>query len=147
MKARFLAVASALVLAASAWGAARAQAAPAIQARSRSDEIIQKRVNMRLESLAAHVELTEVQKAQLRPIFEAEADELRSLRMNPSLAPEEQQAQFVAIQKSYREKVDAILTPEQQKKRDAMAAEDREKLRAMQAQRRKGRVKVVDDPQ
>jgi Spy/CpxP family protein refolding chaperone len=145
MKGRFVPIVALLAFGLLTAGPARAQDAPAIQATPRADEVTRQRVTMRLETLAAKLELTADQKSKLRPILEAEATDLRALRMDTSLTPEDQQGRFEAIRRSSREQIDALLTPEQQKKLEEIRAKSREKAQEAQGQKRKGRVPVVDD--
>lgn len=109
------------------------------------NETIQKRIAMRLENLATTLQLTEAQKTALRPILESEANELRTLRMNTSITPEEQEAELLSIRERHREQVRSVLTPEQQAKLEDLRTQARAKLNDSASQKRKGRVRVVPD--
>jgi len=110
-----------------------------------ADETTQRRVAMRLQNLATKLELTDEQKVALRPILESESTSMCALRMNTTIAPEEQESQMVAIRDRFREQIKTILTPEQQTKLDAMRQEARAKLSEPAGQKRKGRVPVTPD--
>lgn len=109
------------------------------------NEITQKRVTMRLQNLAAKLELNEDQKSALRPILESEANALRAVRMNTSITPEEQQTELASIQDNYREQIRTVLTPSQWTKLEELRSEARAKLVEPAGQKRKGRVPVMPD--
>ena len=110
-----------------------------------ADETTQRRVEMRLQNLAGKLELTEEQKVALRPILESESTSLRALRMNTSLAPEEQESQLLAIRDRFREQIKTILTPQQQTRLEELRTEARAKLSETDGQKRKGRIPVTPD--
>lgn len=145
MKARLFAVAVVLGLGVAAAGTALAQDAPVIQSKSRADEVTRQRAAMRLQSLSSRLELTEEQKTRLRPILEAEAGDLRAVRMDTSISPEEQLLRYETVRNTYRERMNGVLTPDQQKQLDALRSQSRERVRETQGQKRKGRVPVEED--
>jgi Spy/CpxP family protein refolding chaperone len=70
----------------------------------------------RLEMLAEQLNLTEAQTAAIKPIFAAEANDMKAVWQDNSLSKEQKQNKIADIRKSAREKINAILTPEQQAK-------------------------------
>ena len=70
----------------------------------------------RLAKLAQHLDLTNDQKAQLKPILKHEAEQVRDIRQNSSLSPEAQRDQIKEVRKDTRPQILAILTPEQREK-------------------------------
>jgi len=65
--------------------------------------------------LSEKLNLTDAQKAAIRPILAAEANEIMAVRQNSSLSNEQKQAKTEEIREASREKINALLTPEQQK--------------------------------
>ena len=70
----------------------------------------------RLAKLAEYLELTDDQKAQLKPILKHEAEQVRDIRQNTSLSPEQKRDQIKDVRKDTRPQIMAILTPEQREK-------------------------------
>ena len=109
------------------------------------EEMRQRRVAIRLQSLSMNLDLTEDQKAQIRPLVEAEADQLRALRLDESLSPEEKQTQLEVMHQSTRTQIRQLLTPDQQKKLDEMKARNLAHVQDSMTQKRKGKVPVEDE--
>jgi protein CpxP len=80
----------------------------------------------RLAKLAERLELTDSQKAQLKPLLKHQAEQVRDIRQNTSLSPEEKRDQLKEVRKGTRPQIMAILTPAQ-----------REKMKDLRQQRRK----------
>lgn len=74
----------------------------------------------RLERLSKELDLTDDQKAKLKPIFEAEADKMKALREDTSMSREDRRAKMMEIQQKSSEDIKAVLTKDQQKKYDEM---------------------------
>jgi protein CpxP len=70
----------------------------------------------RLAKLAEYLELTDDQKAQLKPILKHEAEQVRDIRQNTSLSPEQKHDQIKEVRKDTRPQIMAILTPAQREK-------------------------------
>jgi len=91
--------------------------------------------------------LTEEQKTQLKPIIENKMNEMRALRMDQSLDPEEKEGRLASMQDSYRSQIQSVLTSAQIQK----LAELREKRRLASqetlTQKRKGKVPIDDEDQ
>jgi Spy/CpxP family protein refolding chaperone len=73
-----------------------------------------------LQSLSKRLNLTEEQKAKIRPILQARNKQLKDLRADSSLPQGEARAKAREIRKSARLQIDQILTPEQREKQKAM---------------------------
>jgi Spy/CpxP family protein refolding chaperone len=70
----------------------------------------------RLKMLAEKLNLTEAQTAAIQPIFAAEANDIKTVWQDNTLSKEQKQGKIADIRKSAKEKINAILTPEQQAK-------------------------------
>jgi Spy/CpxP family protein refolding chaperone len=70
----------------------------------------------RLEMITGKLNLTEAQVAAIKPIFAAEANDIKAVWQDNSLSKEQKQSKIADIRKSSREKINALLTPEQQTK-------------------------------
>jgi len=77
------------------------------------------------ERMAKELGLTEDQKTQIKAIHEAARPQLEAIRADQSLTREQKREKAQAIQKDTQAKVDAVLTPEQRTKAQAM----REKMK------------------
>jgi Spy/CpxP family protein refolding chaperone len=76
-----------------------------------------------LRELSEKLNLTDEQKAAIRPILVSEAGDIKAVRQDGSLSAEQKQAKIQEIRDKGREKINAILTPEQQKKFAEMKGE------------------------
>ena len=74
----------------------------------------------RLKQLAEKLQLTDAQKAQIKPILETAAQQGMALRDDESLSKEDKRAKMAAIRKTSHDQIRALLTPDQQKTFDAM---------------------------
>jgi len=109
--------------------AAAVIAAPAVRADEAKPE---KRVERRggpgganLEQLAEQLGLSADQKAKLAPVLKAQAEKMRALREDQSLAREEKMEKMRAFRDEGNKAIEAVLTPEQ----TAKFHELREKMR------------------
>ena len=84
-----------------------------------------------LQMLSEKLNLTEDQKAKLKPILEDQAEQLRSLRNDTSLTPEQKAAKKKAIHETTHDQINAVLTPDQQAKFKEMKHEGMEKHKDM----------------
>lgn len=84
----------------------------------------------RLQHMAIELDLTESQKAQLRPILEDEATKLRALRDEANLTRGQRIDKMDAIVKDARERMSPILTEEQRAKVAEMRKEMRDQARS-----------------
>jgi Spy/CpxP family protein refolding chaperone len=70
----------------------------------------------RLEMLVEKLNLTEAQTTAIKPIFTAEANDIKAVWQDNSLSKEQKQSKIFDIRKAANEKINTILTPEQQAK-------------------------------
>jgi periplasmic protein CpxP/Spy len=69
-----------------------------------------------LRRLTTQLGLTADQREKLRPIVTDEGDQLSAVRLDEHLPPDQKKAKAQGIRESFRPKIEAILTPEQQEK-------------------------------
>ena len=87
-----------------------------------------------LKMLTEKLNLTEDQQAKAKPILENQANQMKTIHDDTSLAPADRQAKMRELHESSIEKMNAILTPEQQAKWKQMRQEMMEKHKAMKSQ-------------
>ncbi len=88
----------------------------------------------RLKMLTEKLNLTEDQQAKLKPIIEDQSKQMKTLHDDTSLAPADKQAKMKELHESSIEKMNAILTPDQQTKWKQMRQEMMEKHKEMKGQ-------------
>lgn len=76
-----------------------------------------------LEHLTKALDLTPDQVKELKPIFESTREQMKALHEDQSLTKEQKRERFMAIRKENREKMNKVLTPDQQKKLDDLKKE------------------------
>lgn len=86
----------------------------------------------RLKMLTEKLSLTDDQQAKLKPILEDEAKQMKSLHDDSSLAPMDKRSKMMDAHQAFTEKINAVLTPDQQAKwkqmkQDMMANHDKMK--------------------
>ena len=84
-----------------------------------------------LQMLSEMLSLTPAQKVKLKPILEDQAQQMKAVRDDTSLSPEQQKAKMKAVHKSFHEQINSVLTPEQQAKLKEMKQESMEKHTGM----------------
>jgi Spy/CpxP family protein refolding chaperone len=77
-------------------------------------ERMRERAVDRMKMLAEKLNLTEAQTAAIKPILAAEANDIKTVWQDNTLSQEQKQSKIADIRKSAREKINTILTPEQQ---------------------------------
>ena len=87
-----------------------------------------------VQMLSEKLNLTEDQKAKLKPIFQDQAQQLKAVRDDTSLTPEQKAAKKKAIHETTHDQINAVLTPEQQEKFKTMKQEGMEKHKDMNHQ-------------
>lgn len=85
-----------------------------------SDTEAKAELQSKLQQLSSELNLTDDQKTQLKPILQDEVGKLKAVRDDSSLSPDQKQAKMKTIHDGAKTQIDAILTPEQQKKLQAM---------------------------
>jgi Spy/CpxP family protein refolding chaperone len=96
-----------------------ALSAPRILAQAQTstmDPETQAKVQEKLQHISTELNLTDAQKQQLKPILQSEVQELKAVKDDTSLAPDQRQAKAKEIHQNYKSQISNILTPEQQKK-------------------------------
>jgi Spy/CpxP family protein refolding chaperone len=83
----------------------------------------------RLKMLTEKLDLTEDQQAKLKPILEGQSTQMKTLHDDTSLAPEDKRAKMKELHESSTEKINAVLTPDQQAKWKQLKQEMMEKHR------------------
>jgi Spy/CpxP family protein refolding chaperone len=89
----------------------------------------------RMGFMARQLNLTDAQKAQLKPMFEQQREKMQALKANTSLSQEQKQAQAKEIRAEGRKQFLSVLTPEQQ-----------QKLREMRARHGEGKGEAQSQP-
>jgi Spy/CpxP family protein refolding chaperone len=100
------------------------QTAPAVQEHgATSGHAMAITPESRLKMLTEKLNLTKDQQAKLKPILEDESTQMKTLDDDTSLAPEDKRAKMKELYKSYTQKINAVLTPDQQSKWKQMKQE------------------------
>jgi Spy/CpxP family protein refolding chaperone len=84
-----------------------------------------------LQMLSEKLNLTEDQKAKLKPILQDQAQQLRELRDDSSLSPDQKSAKKKVIHETAHDQINSVLTPAQQEKFNQMKQEAMEKHKDM----------------
>jgi Spy/CpxP family protein refolding chaperone len=85
----------------------------------------------RLKMLTEKLNLTEDQQTKLKPVLEDQAKQMKAIHEDTSLAPADKQAKMKELHESSIEKMNAILTPDQQTKWKEMRQEMMSKHKEM----------------
>ena len=88
----------------------------------------------RLKMLTEKLNLTDDQQAKLKPILEDESKQMKALHDDTSLAPADKRAKMKELRESSTDKINAVLTPDQQAKWKQMKQELMEKHKEMKGQ-------------
>jgi Spy/CpxP family protein refolding chaperone len=88
----------------------------------------------RLKMLTEKLNLTEDQQAKLKPILEDQSKQMKALHDDASLAPADKHAKMKELHESSTEKINAVLTADQQTKWKQMKQEMMEKHKDMKGQ-------------
>ena len=84
----------------------------------------------RLEEMSKQLNLTDDQKAKLKPVLQDEAQQLQAVHNDTSLSHDQKMAKVKEIREAHKPQINDILTPDQQKKWEEMkkkAKEQKEK--------------------
>lgn len=84
-----------------------------------------------LQMLSQKLNLTDDQKAKVKPILEDQAQQMKAVRDDTSLSPEQKKAKKKVIHESVDDQIESVLTPEQQTKWTQMKQEHMEKHKEM----------------
>jgi periplasmic protein CpxP/Spy len=85
------------------------------------------RVAAHLRWLGEQVNLTDDQKAKLRPILFQEGRQIRTVRMDSSIPSDQKMNKVKEIHETFQPQINAILTPEQQEKYKQLEKEARDR--------------------
>ena len=85
-----------------------------------------------LQMLSEKLNLTDDQKAKLKPILQDQIQQMKAVREDSSLSQEQKRAKMKSIHESSHDQINAVLTPEQQAKFEQMRKEQMEKHKGMQ---------------
>jgi periplasmic protein CpxP/Spy len=80
-----------------------------------------------LQMLSEKLNLTDDQKAKLKPILQDQMQQMKAVREDSSLSQDQKQAKIKSIHESFHDQINAVLTPEQQAKFKQMKHEQMEK--------------------
>jgi len=89
-----------------------------------SDTEVAARVDARLQQLTTELGLSDDQKSQIKPILVDAARRLQAVKNDPQRSVSSKQGKMDEIHDSARGQIRQFLTPDQNKKLDAMKAED-----------------------
>ena len=84
-----------------------------------------------LQMLSEKLNLTDDQKAKLKPILQDQLQQMKTVREDTSLSEEQKQAKMKSIHESLHNQINAVLTPEQQAKFKQMMQEHMENHKGM----------------
>ena len=85
-----------------------------------------------LQMLSEKLNLTDDQKARLRPILQDQMQQMKAVREDSSLSEEQKRAKMKPIHESLHDQINAVLTPEQQAKFKQMRQEQMQKHKGME---------------
>ena len=84
-----------------------------------------------LQMLSEKLNLTDDQKAKLKPILQDQMQQMKTVHEDSSLSEEQKQAKMKSIHESLHNQINAVLTPEQQAKFKQMRQEHMEDHKGM----------------
>lgn len=79
------------------------------------------------QMLSEKLNLTDEQKTKLKPMFEQQGQQMKAVKDDTSLSPEQKKTKMKSIHESFSDQINAVLTPEQQTKFKEMKQEAMEK--------------------
>lgn len=80
-----------------------------------------------LQMLTEKLNLTDEQRTKLKPILQDQLEQFKAVRDDTALSQDQKTAKMKAIHASFRDQINAVLTPEQQAKLKEMKHEAAEK--------------------
>jgi len=90
---------------------------------STADPELKAEVQSYLQQVSSELNLTDDQKTQIKPILQNEFQQLKAVKNDTSLSPDQQKAKAQEIHASAKSQISSVLTPEQQKKLATMREE------------------------
>jgi len=85
-------------------------------------------VDQHLQMLSEKLNLTDDQKAKVKPILQDQMQQMKAVHEDSSLTQEQKRAKMKSIHESLHEQINAVLTPEQQVKFKQMGQEHQEHM-------------------
>jgi|SRR5215472_1147490 len=73
-------------------------------------------LDQHLQTLSEKLNLSDEQKAKIKPILQDQMQQMKAVRADSSLSKDEKQAKIKSIHDSSHDRINAVLTPEQQAK-------------------------------
>ncbi len=92
---------------------------------SQVDPETRAKIQQHLQRISSELNLTEDQKQKIQPILQSEFQQLKTVRDDASLSPDQKQAKVQEIRDNAKSQIAPILTPDQQKKLAAMKTEEK----------------------
>ena len=86
------------------------------------------KVQAKLQELSTELNLTDDQKDKIKPVLQDEFKQLKGLKDDASLSPDQKQTKAKEIHESTKSQINSLLTPEQQKKLSDMREKARENI-------------------
>jgi protein CpxP len=85
-----------------------------------------------LQMLSEKLNLTDDQKAKVKPVLQDQMQQMKAVREDSSLSEEQKRTKMKSIHESMHEQINAVLTPEQQVKFKQMKQEEMQKHKGME---------------
>jgi Spy/CpxP family protein refolding chaperone len=85
-----------------------------------------------LQMLSEKLNLTDDQKAKVKPILQDQMQQMKAVREDSSLSQEQRRAKMKSIHESLHEQINSVLTPDQQAKFKQMRQEEMQKHKGME---------------
>jgi periplasmic protein CpxP/Spy len=89
---------------------------------SASDPELRAKVQQHLQNMSSQLNLTDDQKQKIQPILQSQFQQAKAVQDDSSLSPDQRKAKMQEIRQSTHSQIGPILTPDQQKKWEAMKA-------------------------
>ncbi|HEX2662221.1 MAG TPA: hypothetical protein VHM93_05270 [Candidatus Acidoferrum sp.] len=117
------------ILVLSAAGATFAQTSPQASTADKHAQMHQKgeSAEQHLQMLSDKLNLTDDQKAKLKPILQDQMQQMKAVREDSSLSEDQKRTKMKSIHESLHDQINAVLTPEQQAKFKQMQHDQMEK--------------------
>lgn len=106
------------------------QSAPSTQAQGRRGGRFTP--ERRLQHLSRKLNLTDDEKAKIKPILEDQQQKMQALRQDTSLSKQDRRAKFQELRQNYISQVRPILNPDQQAKFDQMIQKQEQRMKQHQ---------------
>ncbi len=106
---------------------AQEQAPPSGQEQQQPRRPMMQTPQERLDNLAKELNLTDDQKAKIKPILEDEQKQIETMRADTSMAPADRRTKMMEIRNKTNDSIKAVLDKDQQKKYEDMMTRMRER--------------------